>query len=183
MKDINQKLLQGFTLVELLVVVAIMAITLAFGVPSFQAVIASSRLTNAANSMVTALQLARSEAIKTNRLVTVSNVNNNSAWGDGWIVFMDKNQDNLQDIDDDPEIDEPTIGSFDAINTSFTVKPDPNFTNRVIYRPDGRSNTFGSFTFCSPAETADFRNVVIASTGRVRVETLKDMTYAAAGCP
>jgi type IV fimbrial biogenesis protein FimT len=173
----------GFTLIELIVVVAIMALTLAFGLPSFQAVIASSRLTNAANSMVTALQRARSEAIKTNRLVTVMNVNNNSAWQDGWIVFIDKNANNYQDRDGDPNVDEPTISAFEAINSNLTVKPANNFTDRIIYRPDGRSNTFGNFTFCSSPEVGDFRNVVIAATGRVHVETLNDMNYAVAGCP
>ena len=184
MKERAYKFSSGFTLVELLVVVAIMAITLAFGVPGFRAIITSSRLTNAANSMVTALQRARSEAIKTNRLVTVSNVNNNGAWGDGWIVFVDKNQDNLQSVDGDPEFDEPTISFFDGINTSFMVNPTNGFTNRVIYRPDGRSNTNGTFNFCASADTADFRRVVVASSGRIHVETptTSQFTYQTA-CP
>jgi type IV fimbrial biogenesis protein FimT len=179
MKKTHQKHPHGFTLIELLVVVAIMAITLAFGLPSFQAVIASSRLTNAANSMVTALQRARSEAIKGNRLVTVMNVNNNGAWQDGWIVFVDKDQDGLQDTDGDPAIDEPTISFFEAINSSFTVIAPGGVANRVTYRPDGRSNN-GSIYFFSSPDVADFRSVVIAQTGRVHVETLKDMTYAEA---
>ncbi len=184
MKAKHSKRLSGFTMIELLVVLVIIAITLAFGLPSFQAVIASSRLTNAANSMVTALQRARSEAIKTNRLVTVMNVNNNSAWQDGWIVFVDKNANDYQDRDSDPNIDEPTISAFEAINSNLTVK-NAFFgsSDFIVYRPDGRSNSNGRFTFCSSPEVGDFRSVVIAPTGRVRVETLNDMNYAVAGCP
>jgi len=155
---------RGFTLIELLIVMSIIGITLAIAVPSFQALIASSHLTASANNLISALQLAKSEAIKSNRLVIVSK---NDTWANGWIVFSDNNQDNAQATDGT----EPTIGSFDALNTGFTVNPTDAYANKVTYRPDGRSSTSGSFYFCSPASTADFRRVVIAATGRVRIET------------
>ncbi|MGZ8157570.1 MAG: GspH/FimT family pseudopilin [Methylobacter sp.] len=151
----------GFTLIELLIVISIIGITLAIAAPSFQSLIASNRLTASANDLSSALQLAKSEAIKRNRLVIVSK---NGSWANGWVVFTDIDQDGSQDTDGT----EPTISSFDALSTGFTVDPD---SDSVTYRPDGRSTTFGSFFFCSPANTADFRRVVIASTGRVRVET------------
>lgn len=164
---------QGFTLIELLIVLSIIGLTLAIAVPSFQSLIASNRLTTSANSLVSALQLAKSEAIKSNRLVIV---NKNTTWSNGWVVFADNNQNNSQDAG------EPTISSFDALSTGFTVTPTSGYANRVTYRPDGRSSTNGSFNFCSPASTADFRRVVIASTGRVRVETpiTSGISYATA---
>lgn len=151
----------GFTLIELLIVLSIIGITLGIAVPSFQSLIASNRLTASANSLASALQLAKSEAIKSNYLVIVSR---NTTWANGWVVFADKNQNGSQATDGT----EPTISSFDALSTGFTVNPD---YNSVTYRPDGRSTTFGSFYFCSPTNTSDFRRVVIAATGRVRVET------------
>jgi type IV fimbrial biogenesis protein FimT len=171
----------GFTLIELLIVISIIGITLAIAAPSFQSLIASNRLTASANSLLSALQLAKSEAIKRNRLVIVSK---NSSWASGWIVYVDINQDGAQATDGT----EPTISTFDALNTGFTVNPTNGYANVVTYRPDGRSTTNGSFYFCSPANTADFRRVVIASTGRVRVETpttessSPQKTYATA-CP
>lgn len=165
----------GFTLIELLIVIAIVGITLGIAVPSFQSLIASNRLTTSANNLVSALQLAKSEAIKSNYLIIVSK---NTTWTNGWVVFADKDQSGDQATDGT----EPTISAFDALSTGFTVTPTTGYANKVTYRPDGRSTTNGSFNFCSPTNTADFRRVVVAATGRVRVETptIAGISYATA---
>jgi len=56
----------GFTLVELLITMAVAAILLVIAVPSFRSLIASNELTTAANEMIGSLNLARMEAIKRN---------------------------------------------------------------------------------------------------------------------
>lgn len=164
----------GFTLIELLIVISIIGITLAIAAPSFQSLIASNRLTASANNLLSAFQLAKSEAIKSNRLVIVTK---NGTWANGWIVFTDIDQNGSQATDGS----EPTISSFDALTPGYTVKPN---SSSVTYRPDGRSTSFGSFYFCSPANTADFRRVVIADTGRVRIDTPASSGIAyATNCP
>lgn len=60
----------GFTLVELMVAIAIMAIVIAFAVPSFEQIRNGNRLSSGANDLLTALQLARTEAIRRNRAIT-----------------------------------------------------------------------------------------------------------------
>jgi type IV fimbrial biogenesis protein FimT len=57
---------QGFTIVELMITVAVAAILLVIAVPSFNNIINSNRLTTAANAMVNSLNTARMEAIKLN---------------------------------------------------------------------------------------------------------------------
>lgn len=75
---------RGFTLVELMVTVAVAAILLTIAVPSFNRIINANRLSTAANEMVGALNLARMEAIKRNGSVqfcsnlSANNTNNTS---------------------------------------------------------------------------------------------------------
>jgi type IV fimbrial biogenesis protein FimT len=154
---------KGFTLIELMITVAIMSILLTVGLPSFQSIIASSRLTAAANAMVSALQLARMEALKQHKPVAITKKNGD--WKNGWIVFVDTNRNNSQGSD------EPTIASFDAISPTVKIKPVSTYTNYLDYDESGRVNVGGNFLFCSPADTpTEFRKVIIAATGRIRTE-------------
>lgn len=75
----------GFTLVELLVVMALIAILAAIGVPSYQSLVVSNRISAEINGLVTHLQYARSMAVKLGQNVTV-NSNNGNNWESGWTV-------------------------------------------------------------------------------------------------
>ncbi len=87
----------GFTLVETLTVVMIIAILIAVGAPSYRSVTTSSRLSTEVNDLLGALQFARSQALKEGRPVTacISNDGESCAagtgWHGGWIVFSDTN--------------------------------------------------------------------------------------------
>lgn len=109
----------GFTLIELMVTVAIVSILLIVAVPSFQTVMNSNRLTTAANEFVGSFQAARAEAIRYNRRVVIClSTNPNAATptcaaadatnATGWIVFMDANTNGTYSATD-----------CDAVNTSI----------------------------------------------------------------
>lgn len=65
----------GFTIVELMITVAVASILLAIAVPSFNQMVVSGRLTAQSNDMIAAVSLARSEAIKRNASITLCRVN------------------------------------------------------------------------------------------------------------
>jgi len=87
----------GFTIFELMLTVAVLAIGLAIGVPRMQSFILDNRLVSQINTLNSALALARSEAVKQNQLTVVC-VSTDGAvcatdanWSEGWMVFVDRN--------------------------------------------------------------------------------------------
>lgn len=93
--------LGGFTLVEMLVTVSIVALLAAIAVPSFAHMIEGWRVRQAAESLQSSLHFARSEAIKRSGRVVLQKLPNNtngctsastaSDWDCGWIVCEDTN--------------------------------------------------------------------------------------------
>lgn len=111
---------RGFTLIELLVVLTISAILLAVGVPMFQTSIANMRATDAANSLVASIDLARAEAIRRGDVVRLCRITAGSDtacaaagdWATGWVVWTDApntapSVDAANEIDDNDRIQLP----------------------------------------------------------------------------
>lgn len=177
----------GFTLIELMVTVAVSAIVLSVAVPGFQDLIRNNRLATQANQLVTALNLARSEAIKRGVRVTVCKTNDPDAttpscstsanWQQGFIVFVDNahltgNRKGVIDRADE------RVRVFGAL-TGSTLTGGANFAEGISYLPSGVSEGIkvggakgvadGSFTLCN---SGTGRNVFINRTGRVRTAVL-----------
>jgi type IV fimbrial biogenesis protein FimT len=87
--------LRGFTLIELMVVVAIVAILAGLAAPSFVELSRNNKLAAAASALQVSLNVARSEAIKQgfNSRVTVAANGTAGTWTNGWTVFVDKTSD------------------------------------------------------------------------------------------
>jgi type IV fimbrial biogenesis protein FimT len=87
----------GFTIIELMMTIAVLAVGLAIGVPQLNQFILNNRLISQINTLNSSLALARSEAVKQNALTVVC-VSSDGAdcaadtdWSAGWIVFVDRN--------------------------------------------------------------------------------------------
>lgn len=81
----------GFTLIELMIVLVIGGVLLGMAVPSFNTVIRNNRLTTEANNLVTAFNIARSEAIGRRTNITVCPSSDQATctgggWHQGWVV-------------------------------------------------------------------------------------------------
>jgi type IV fimbrial biogenesis protein FimT len=135
----------GFNLIELMVVITIAAIMLGIGVPSFRQFTATQRVKSAAFDFAAALLLARSEAVKRNASVTLSQAT--GGWANGWTVTAGAD----------------TVGNQQA-TSSVTITPNPDTTTSIAYQSNGRVATTMRFEFTAPNTTA-VRCVTISASG------------------
>jgi type IV fimbrial biogenesis protein FimT len=145
---------------------AIAGILVTIAIPSFNSTITSSRLTNYANDLVGALNLARSEAVRRGVSVTVRKLDNDSYTKIGAGVNWEKGWDVFTDIDDDGKFDvgDELIRTYAELQPSYTLRGNNNFTNFIRYTPLGISNSIGSFVIC---DNSDGNNVPEANTSKL----------------
>lgn len=167
---------RGFTLIELMVVILIVAITVTIAIPSFQSLISTTQLRTATSQLVGMLNLARSEAIKRGWPVTVCksadvgaaapSCDEGAAWHDGWLVFVDYNQNGIKDADDASL----RVGAPESARIMMAA--DNNFSDYLTYMPDGASlgsggTAAGALTICLDAMQ---RAVTVSRIGHLHVE-------------
>lgn len=180
----------GFTLIELMITLAIAAVLLVVGVPSFIDFQRNSELTSQTNSLVAALNAAKTEAMKRNTNAYVVPGGSSSLWTDGWIVFADTDRTGLTfEADKDFNVlTQPAIPSYFTITATGTASetaPYVKFDGSGY--PRNTSNGFGAVTLSvqrndltGAALLQQTRRIKIASTGRVR--TCKPETSTDAKC-
>ena len=125
---------RGFTLVELMVTLAVAAVLLMMASPSFSALLNGNRLTGAASDLVAALQSARMEAVRLNARVQVCGSEDGTTCGGdperwtGWVVLADADRDG----------DFETVVRTAQVQEQVQVLPGPSMRIQPIsFRPDG----------------------------------------------
>ncbi len=168
----THRLYKGFSLIELLVVMAIMGILLAVSLPSFQQTIESNMTNSQAKLFLTTLSLARSEAIKRGGNVGICASTDGTdcdagSWNEGWLVFHDANEDS-NGAAGSVDAGDTIIRVFDPLGaatiTTFTV-------NWIEYSSLGYSATPGTQTLliCPTSGTSvNARSIEIGPSGRGR---------------
>jgi type IV fimbrial biogenesis protein FimT len=137
---------RGFTLVEMLVVVGILGILAAIAAPNMTQMVRIQRVKNAAFDIFSAMNLARSEALKRNRTVTITP--NNGDWARGWVA-----KDSANNV-------VQTQGGWDSLTLSGP--------NSIAFNPAGRSVT-GMHQFMLTSanlETNAQRCITLDASGR-----------------
>lgn len=165
----------GFTIIELTITVMVAAIVLTLGVPTFIESIRTNRLASQTNTLLSALNYARSEAVKLgNSNVTLcrstdsANCSNGTNWEDGWIIFRDANGNGAVDAGDTLlRVQEPLGGGNTLRLNGF------GGSNFVIYRSRGGSAQ-GTFTLCDSRGAERAKAIVINASGQARAATDDD---------
>lgn len=156
----------GFTLIEQIMVVAIIAVLGAVAAPSLRQAMIRQELRSAQGDYMAALNHGRTRAI-VNGVRTLfcptrdgASCSNDSVWDRGWLLAHDRDHDNQPDAD--------PLSTGMASGTNVRVRSSSG-RQQVHFRSDGTA--LGSnitLLFCAPAHPEHALSVVVANSGRVR---------------
>lgn len=162
----------GFTLIEALVCVAILAILAVIALPSFRQQIVTNEVRAVSMELREALGRARSEAIT--RANTVSIAQSGTKWASGWTVFENPNRDATYDSSKSSQV---LIYSYPGSSRANLLQDriaTPNANNMSVthfdaggYPVKGAQNP-GTMSICDTGNTV-CRILIISFEGRVRV--------------
>ncbi len=164
------RLQSGFTMTELLVMLAIAGILAMIGVPAMGSLLARTQDANAEASIAGTLRNARTAAVMHNTRILVcpsldgDRCHRGDAWQQGWIIARDAN------LDGQPDAGVPLIAVQAAMPPGTAVITSIGRT-RIAFHPDGdAAGSNANFTICHAREH-EGKSVVVASSGRVRLGT------------
>lgn len=158
----------GFSLIELLVTVAVAALLAAYALPGLTEFSNRQRQLANVNTLISSLYLARNEAITRNSDVMVCKSANGltctrqGEWEQGWLIFEDRNGDRVLNEDETVLAHQSRLNGVTVYYRAF------GSVNYIFYNARGITNTNGTYTFCDSGSSATARAVIIAKTGRPR---------------
>ena len=168
----------GYTLIELLVAVAVLGILLGVSAPAFQSVIKDSRQVTAYNQIASVLRFARSEAIKQSSGITVCPRSTDTAcgtdWSKGMLVFHDAlSNGNPLVLDSSDTILRVISTSLNGLTVSANaiVRPSTTTANQTSIRFEGRGQANwanGTWLLCDDRGEAFARALIVNGAGVAR---------------
>ena len=155
----------GFTLIELMVTVTILAILVSIAVPAMTNFMNSNRLTSHTSALKQAIQYARSEAVSKNQDVSIcassdgATCTDNAEWSQGWIVFTDA--DGAGDVDIGTDT---VLRVWQGLSDRFTLTGAP-----IIFESSGQRSTTVPVSFVVTDPGLHTRTLAVSNVGWVTV--------------
>jgi type IV fimbrial biogenesis protein FimT len=171
---------RGFTLLELVIIIAILGLTMAFAAPGLLSMIKNNRISGAANDFVAAMQFAKAETASRINPVTLCKSNATGSacvggddWQQGWIVFSD--------LDGNAAVDtgagDTVLLVHEALQDTISFGGTAGVANSITYRPSGITSVTSTevLILCDDrgyAESA--KGILVTITGRGAVMKASD---------
>lgn len=187
----NPARVRGFTLIEMLVVMALMLVLVALGIPALQNALHQAKIRGITQEVTVLMRQARLDAVKTSTQAVVQIIPPTGAGDPGHVLaFSDRDSDGkLGD-------GEPVLGNFalptgvvfeDCIGKSGKdsvegLSPDPNGgPNMAIFKHDGSISAIGGFRFNDPYDNCMEVHVEPVATARMEVRQWNGTAYVPNG--
>jgi type IV fimbrial biogenesis protein FimT len=172
-----EKLTRAFTVLELMIVIAVAGVLLAAGIPALQSFTQKQRMKAAVATLQNDLLTARSEAVHRNQSVVacpgepLAGCIGITDWSAGWIVFSDRNRDRQR------QHSEPMVRHGQGFH-NLNIFSSQGRTE-VRFYPDGSApGSNSSISFCGPGGPAEARKLVISNLGRIRRDLIPNLNPA-----
>ena len=165
----------GFTLIELMITVAVLAILLGIATADYGPVVNNNRLVAAVNQLQGELGFARSSAASSSSSLTFcsssdgASCSGNTNWESGWLIFTDADGDRAVDSDDRIIKVNSGLEGVSMRRAGFSF---PTGVIQFNSRGElmGNAATSGSFIFCGPdSDESVARGVVLQISGASRL--------------
>jgi type IV fimbrial biogenesis protein FimT len=165
----------GFTLLEALVVLALLAVLLTLAAPGMSGLRQQHQMQGQAEQLQASLMLARSQAVARQQRVTLcvqgaaQTCATQGSWAQGWLVFVDSNNNAMR------EPTEILLQVQRSLPAFLTLQGNTTVDHYISYGPEGRSQSItgafqaGTLTLCATGQTQVWR-VVINAIGKPRLE-------------
>jgi type IV fimbrial biogenesis protein FimT len=182
----------AFTLIELMVVLAVLAILIMVAVPQFHTIINNNHMSATINEFTSALHYTRSEAVNRGARVTMCRRNGTAkqcaaagtgtGWEAGWLVFVDDNDNNTYDATGTDVL----LKVHEPIELNSQLRGNTNVAERISYLGTGFSSQMGRLILCNKKDAdsstldanSSARVVVINATGRPEIKKVsEDLSY------
>lgn len=175
----HHRLRRGFTLIELMITLAIAAILGMLALPSFSELILSNRITTQANDLISALNVARSEAVRRGSPVCMTRISATANdWTSGWQVYSDPNANRTSSGTICSTTGATIIQSHEALTGDTTLTSSDNFGTYVRFNALGVATNSsdtglsGSFSLCrKDKNNAKSKKIDISTTGLIRLSS------------
>ena len=163
------RLISGFSLIELITVIAVLIITMGIALPGFENLLSRNHQTTSINQFATTLAQARYHALNHYTRVVLCPSSDSSSctggfeWQQGYISFVDHDRNRQRDPG------EELIAVVDQHDPTINIRTSTG-RRKIIFYASGRSpgsNT--TIRFCSSAASLSGKALILSNTGRARL--------------